>query len=118
MVSLPLVPLCIVAAAVSLALRFRRSTGIERQQVKWIAYAAGLIASGTGLANQEDAMVFKLPDSNAHARALALEGSHLFDPGGKGRPTPKRRDAQSKRRGPATPPPRRRPTPSPSTAAR
>jgi len=32
------------------------------------------------------AMVFKLPDPDAHARALALDGAHLFDPGGKGRP--------------------------------
>jgi len=32
------------------------------------------------------AMVFKLPDPDAHARALALEGAHLFDPSGKGRP--------------------------------
>ena len=31
-------------------------------------------------------MVFKLPDPDAHARALALDGAHLFDPGGKGRP--------------------------------
>jgi hypothetical protein len=43
-------------------------------------------ASGTGLAKDEAAMVFKLPDPDAHARALALEGAHLFDPGGKGRP--------------------------------
>lgn len=34
----------------------------------------------------EDAMVFKLADADAHAGALALEGSHLFDPGGRGRP--------------------------------
>jgi hypothetical protein len=32
------------------------------------------------------AMVFKLPDPETHARALALAGAHLFDPGGKGRP--------------------------------
>jgi hypothetical protein len=32
------------------------------------------------------AMVFKLPDPAAHARALAFDGAHLFDPGGKGRP--------------------------------
>ena len=32
------------------------------------------------------AMVFKLPDPGAHARALALDGAHLFDPGGKGHP--------------------------------
>ena len=43
-------------------------------------------ASGTGLPNSEQAMVFKLPDPDAHARALALDGAHLFDPGGKGRP--------------------------------
>jgi hypothetical protein len=32
------------------------------------------------------AMVFKLADASAHARALALEGAHLFDPSGKGQP--------------------------------
>ncbi len=31
-------------------------------------------------------MVFKLTDAAAHARALALDGAHLFDPSGKGRP--------------------------------
>ena len=31
-------------------------------------------------------MVFKLPDPDTHARALALEGAHLFDPSGDGRP--------------------------------
>jgi hypothetical protein len=31
-------------------------------------------------------MVFKLPDPGAHARALAFEGAHLFDPSGKGQP--------------------------------
>jgi hypothetical protein len=31
-------------------------------------------------------MVFKLEDPAAHADALALEGAHLFDPGGHGRP--------------------------------
>lgn len=40
---------------------------------------AGFVAS-------EDAMVFKLTDAGAHARALALDGAHLFDPSGKGRP--------------------------------
>ncbi len=31
-------------------------------------------------------MVFKLPDADTHAQALALEGAHLFDPSGEGRP--------------------------------
>jgi class 3 adenylate cyclase len=33
-----------LASAFSLVLRFRRSTGITRQQLKWIAYASGLFA--------------------------------------------------------------------------
>jgi hypothetical protein len=39
-----------------------------------------------GFAKGEAAMVFKLPDPDAHARALALAGAHLFDPSGKGQP--------------------------------
>src|ERR687898_1945853 len=39
-----------------------------------------------GFSKRAEAMVFKLPDPAVHARALALDGAHLFDPGGKGRP--------------------------------
>ena len=39
-----------------------------------------------GFARSERAMVFKLPDQDAHARALELDGAHLFDPSGQGRP--------------------------------
>ena len=39
-----------------------------------------------GFAASEDAMVFKLPDPTTREQALALEGAHLFDPGGRGRP--------------------------------
>jgi hypothetical protein len=39
----------------------------------------GLPRSGSG-------MVFKLPDPDARARALALDGAHLFDPSGRGEP--------------------------------
>ena len=40
---LPLFPVCIFASAVSLALRYRRSEGEERQQIKWIAFAASFV---------------------------------------------------------------------------
>jgi signal transduction histidine kinase len=42
--SLILIPLCIVAAAVSLVQRYRRSGGIERMQLKWLAAAATAVA--------------------------------------------------------------------------
>ncbi len=35
-----------------------------------------------GFSNDEDAMVFKLPDEAAREGALALDGAHLFDPSG------------------------------------
>jgi hypothetical protein len=41
---LPLLPLCMFASAVSLVLRYRRSRGDVRQQIKWITFAASLVA--------------------------------------------------------------------------
>jgi hypothetical protein len=40
--SLLLLVLCFVASALSMVLRFGRSTGEERQQIKWFATAAAL----------------------------------------------------------------------------
>lgn len=40
---LPLLPLCMLASAFSLVLRYRRSGGEERQQIKWIALAASVV---------------------------------------------------------------------------
>ena len=40
---LPLLPLCMLASALSLVLRYRRSGGVERQQIKWIAFAASVV---------------------------------------------------------------------------
>jgi hypothetical protein len=37
---IPLLPLCILASAVSMVLRYRRSRGEVRQQIKWIAFVA------------------------------------------------------------------------------
>jgi hypothetical protein len=39
-----------------------------------------------GFSARSDAMVFKLVEPEVHARALGLEGAHLFDPSGEGRP--------------------------------
>src|SRR5215211_4719827 len=41
---LPLLPLCILASALSLVMRYRRSRGDVRRQIKWIAFAASLVA--------------------------------------------------------------------------
>jgi len=40
---LPLLPLCMLASALSLVLRYGRSGGEERQQIKWIAFAASVV---------------------------------------------------------------------------
>jgi hypothetical protein len=42
-VVLPLLPLCMLASALSLVLRYRRSRGEVRQQIKWIAFAASVV---------------------------------------------------------------------------
>ena len=42
---LPLLPICMLASAASLVLRFRRSGGEVRQQIKWIAFAASFMGS-------------------------------------------------------------------------
>ena len=41
-VLLPLLPLCILVSAASLVLRYRRSGGEQREQIKWIAFAASV----------------------------------------------------------------------------
>jgi hypothetical protein len=38
-----LLPLCMLASALSLVLRYRRSEGEEREQIKWIAFAASVV---------------------------------------------------------------------------
>src|SRR5688572_18207578 len=42
-VVLPLLPLCMLASVISLVIRYRRSRGEERQQIKWIAFAASFV---------------------------------------------------------------------------
>jgi hypothetical protein len=45
-IALPLIPICMVASVISLIVRFRRSRGVERLQLKWLAAAASI---GVGL---------------------------------------------------------------------
>jgi hypothetical protein len=42
-VGFPLLALCILASVVSLVLRYRRSRSEEREQIKWIAFAASVV---------------------------------------------------------------------------
>src|ERR671926_1549267 len=42
-VVLPLLPLCMLASALSLVMRYRRSGGDVREQIKWIAFAASVV---------------------------------------------------------------------------
>jgi len=39
-IMLPLLPLCVLGSAVSMVLRYRRSRGEVRQQIKWVAFVA------------------------------------------------------------------------------
>jgi len=66
--ALLLLPLCILASAVSLFLRFRRSGREERQQIKWIAFAAAFVALGF-LALLIAEVLFS-PDGTGPARPL------------------------------------------------
>jgi signal transduction histidine kinase len=44
--SVALLPICMVACAVGLVQRFRRSRGVERLQLKWLAAGAAVVAAG------------------------------------------------------------------------
>ncbi|MFL5805896.1 MAG: GAF domain-containing sensor histidine kinase, partial [Roseiflexaceae bacterium] len=46
---LPLLFGAIIAAAAAVVVRFRRAQGEERQQLKWVAYAAALMITGLGV---------------------------------------------------------------------
>jgi hypothetical protein len=64
--------LSMLASAILLAVRLRRARGMERQQLKWIAYAAALFALGVG------ALSFAPSDWGALGAVLfALTGAGL-----------------------------------------
>jgi signal transduction histidine kinase len=42
----PLVPLCVIAGITAMALRYRRGSGDERHQIKWMLFASGFYVFG------------------------------------------------------------------------
>jgi hypothetical protein len=65
----PLMLLCGVACVVSLVVRFRRSRGVERQQLKWFVYAAAVTLGGVLVIES-----FNVPEGSVLDSALALSG--------------------------------------------
>jgi hypothetical protein len=47
----------IIVAGVSVIIRFRRSTGVQRRQMKWLAYAGGLVLGGAAVEITLEAVV-------------------------------------------------------------
>jgi hypothetical protein len=71
-----LVPAMMVASAVSLIVRFRRARGVARQQVKWLAAAAALVAV-IYLLVETTSLVVAPEGTNAPTWLLALQGAAL-----------------------------------------
>jgi len=61
----PLVIVAALLALVSVVARFRRSRGIEREQIKWVLYAAALV--GVGLVAQLPIFILMPPGAAANA---------------------------------------------------
>ena len=78
----------IVAAVVSVVVRFRRAEGIERQQIKWLAYAASLavlllvsagLIGGLWSSAMADALVLLAAVSLPVAVVVAILSYRLYD---------------------------------------
>jgi hypothetical protein len=67
-----LLPLCFVASAGSMIVRFRRSRGMERQQLKWFAGAAALLAVTFAATAVSSFIVGALPGPSAPSLALKV----------------------------------------------
>lgn len=87
MVTFPVLLLCAVTAMLSVIVRYRRSRGVERQQMKWLAAAAG-IAAPSILASQvvtEGTLLFEIlnslgaPGWFAVAAGVAILRYRLYD---------------------------------------
>ena len=69
----PLVIVAALLALVSVVVRFRRSRSIEREQVKWVLYAAALV--GVGLMAQLPIFIVMPPDAAANASNAIATGA-------------------------------------------
>jgi hypothetical protein len=70
---------CILASVASLVLRFRRSRGEERQQIKWIAFAASFVGLGFVSAMASGLLVIAFaPESWGNANTPPLWFDLLF----------------------------------------
>ena len=72
-----------VLSVASLALRYRRARGIERQQIKWIAYAAGMHAVAFAVLmlqiTSEAALVVLMASTIPIATGIAILRHRLYD---------------------------------------
>ena len=83
----PFVPICAIAAMVSIALRWRRSSGVERQQLKWLVLAGAvsgpMIIVGEMLPSSSPfyapAQLLNSPAWCGLAMALAILRYRLYD---------------------------------------
>jgi hypothetical protein len=77
-------PVAAVAAIVSLVMRFRRARGVERQQLKWLAYAGGVFALASviqdpWLGGWATAAINLAQWAIPAAIAIAILRHHLYD---------------------------------------
>jgi len=64
---LTLIPVAIVLAAASLVVRFRRSRGVEREQLKWLTASAAVVALASLLAQVASLATGSMQDSSTGA---------------------------------------------------
>jgi hypothetical protein len=77
-----LIFVCVALAAVSVILRSRRSSGLERLQIKWLALAAVVVAASLAVGLAFDAFDFTVPvafSSVVLASGLAVLRYRLYD---------------------------------------
>ncbi len=62
-IGLPVLGVLVLASAALVVVRFRGATGEERQQLKWFAYAAALLALGTAASAASPTLDNRIPDA-------------------------------------------------------